>query len=88
MRLVSALAEGADRMAAQAALDLGERLEVVLPFAQKEYERDFETAESRQEFRALLGRASAVITRDGDKKDRPRSYEACGAGRCSTIAIC
>ena len=49
LRIVSALAEGADRMAARAALDLGETLEVVLPFAQKEYERDFETQESLKE---------------------------------------
>src|SRR4051812_36996406 len=36
--LVSALAEGADRIAAHVALDLGARLEVVLPLHQREYE--------------------------------------------------
>ncbi|WP_336980489.1 DUF4231 domain-containing protein [Altererythrobacter fulvus] len=78
LRMVSAIAEGADRMAAEAALDLGETLEVILPFPMPEYEKDFETAESRSEFHDLLGRASALIVLDGDDEDRPRSYEAAG----------
>lgn len=78
LRMVSALAEGADRMAAEAALDLGEVLEVVLPFPIPEYEKDFESQESRAEFHALLNRASALIVLDGDEHDRPRSYEAAG----------
>lgn len=39
--LVSALAEGADRVAAHAALAMGWRLHAILPFAAHEYERDF-----------------------------------------------
>ena len=78
LRLVSALAEGADRMAAEAALNLGQSLGVVLPFPPEEYQRDFADEAARAEFHELLGRASATIVLDGDAEDRPRSYEACG----------
>lgn len=78
LRLVSSLAEGADRMAAATALKLGETLEVVLPFVQEEYEKDFETERSLKEFRGLLGQASSLIVFDGKADDRPRAYEAAG----------
>lgn len=78
LRMVSALAEGSDRMAAQAAIDLGEKLEVILPFTQAEYEKDFETQASLDEFRALLAHAQSVITLDGDNLERPHAYEAGG----------
>lgn len=78
LRLVSELADGADRIAAQAALDLDEMLEVVLPFAPEEYERDFETPELVAEFRALLAQASSTIVLDGHISGRPLAYEAAG----------
>src|SRR2546423_5982605 len=52
--LLSPLAEGADRLAAEAALRDGIRLVVPMPMAQTEYERDFTTPESLREFRQLL----------------------------------
>lgn len=52
--LLTSLAEGADRLVARVALDAGVQLIVVLPLPQDIYERDFTTAESRGEFRALL----------------------------------
>jgi Protein of unknown function (DUF4231) len=78
LSLVSALAEGSDRMAAKAALDLGMVLEVVLPFTPAEYERDFPEAASRSEFHELMGRASSIVVLDGDQVDRSRGYEAAG----------
>jgi hypothetical protein len=78
LRMVSALAEGTDRIAAQAALDLGQVLEVVLPFEPAEYEQDFDSKASIDDFRQLLGRASAVITLDGHNTGRPHAYEAGG----------
>ena len=78
LRMLSALAEGTDRLGAAAALKLGQTLEVVLPFEPDEYERDFEASASRDEFRVLLGRAEASIILDGDPQDRPRAYEASG----------
>jgi hypothetical protein len=59
--LLSALAEGADRLAGRVALQLGMRLVAVLPFPQAEYERDFDPAASLEEFRDLLTRAAGVL---------------------------
>ncbi|MEO9255042.1 MAG: hypothetical protein ABI305_05850 [Tepidiformaceae bacterium] len=41
LRLVTALAEGTDRIAASAALKLGYELQAILPFERQEYARDF-----------------------------------------------
>jgi hypothetical protein len=58
---VSALAEGADRLVARELLaEPGSRLEVVLPLARTDYVGDFQDAESKREFRHLLGLASQV----------------------------
>ena len=61
LQLASSLAEGSDRIAASIALDLGYGLRCVLPFARAIYNEDFETPESREEFRSLLARAEEVI---------------------------
>ena len=55
--VLSALAEGADRLVARAALDLGLSLIVALPMPQAEYEKDFDKPGSLDEFQALLGQA-------------------------------
>jgi len=57
--LLSPLAEGADRAAAELALSCGIKLVVPLPMAQSEYERDFTTPESLREFRRLLAAADS-----------------------------
>lgn len=59
-RLVSGLAEGADRIVAWRALAAGWRLEALLPIAPERYEADFANAASRAEFGALVGRADDV----------------------------
>jgi hypothetical protein len=59
VRLLSPLAEGADRVAARVALDEGAELVVPLPLPRDLYEEDF--PDSRQEFEALLQKASAVF---------------------------
>lgn len=58
-RLLSPLAEGADRVAAEVALACKVQLWVPMPMAQSEYERDFTAPESLEEFRRLLGLAHA-----------------------------
>ncbi|MGQ0558305.1 MAG: hypothetical protein ACT4OE_01775 [Sphingosinicella sp.] len=78
VRLVSALAEGADRLAAAAALEADLKLEVALPFPADEYERDFEEPESLEEFRHMLGRATSVLVLDGAAGAREAAYEAVG----------
>jgi len=54
-RVLSPLAEGADRVVARAVLsDPDARLDVVLPMALEDYLEDFATEESKKEFRDLL----------------------------------
>ncbi len=55
---VSSLAEGADAMAADAALRLGCRLVSPLPFPADDYALDFPEGPPREAFRRLLGRAA------------------------------
>jgi hypothetical protein len=60
--VVSCLAEGADRLVAEAVLRRpGAQLVAVLPMPRGELVVDFVTAESRAEFAALLARAAEVV---------------------------
>jgi hypothetical protein len=59
--VLTSLAEGADRLVAEWALNEGIPVQVVLPMAQHEFEKDFETPESLKEFRTLLTRASTEL---------------------------
>ena len=58
--VVSALAEGADRVVAAAALEAGAGLDVVLPLDVDEYASDFAAPGSRAEFESLIQRADSV----------------------------
>jgi hypothetical protein len=85
--IVSSLAEGSDRIVAAAGLAAGYALQVILPFARAEYERDFETPMSRSEFEDLLARAGEVIELGGDAEERPRAYEAAGLFMLANIDV-
>ncbi|HEV2841121.1 MAG TPA: hypothetical protein VGW39_07355 [Chthoniobacterales bacterium] len=80
--LLTPLAEGADRLAAEVALAAGIGLLVPLPMKRKEYERDFATVESLSEFRRLLAKADshweipAALHPTG--KERIRQYAEVG----------
>lgn len=59
-RVLSALAEGADRIVARALLTLpGALLDVILPLDESDYVRDFRSPDSRADFKAML-RAARV----------------------------
>lgn len=61
-RVLSPLAEGADRVVARAVLsDPDARLDVVLPLALEDYLEDFPTEESTTEFRDLLARCKRPV---------------------------
>lgn len=60
LTFISPLAEGADRLAANAALQNGCTLEALLPMPKDEYEKDFVTQESRREFDNLLAKAHRI----------------------------
>jgi hypothetical protein len=72
LTLVSTLADGADTIAAKAALGLGYALDAPLPFARVEYENNFSsdavdehTPAPLQDFRALMGQARSVLQLPG-----------------------
>ena len=83
--LASPLADGADQIAAQAALERGWRLQAVLPFGRDEYARDFVHEDPAQTFSDLLGRAHCVLELPGTRSDEPGAYLL--AGR-AVIAHC
>jgi hypothetical protein len=62
-RVLSSLAEGADRIIVKKFLAFPDTaLWVPLPLPEEEFLRDFETSASKQEFMHLLGEAEKVIT--------------------------
>src|SRR5712671_6485582 len=86
--VVSALAEGADRQVAEEILaDPDARLEVALPLPQMDYEEDFKTEASKEEFRRLLARASIAWTAP-TTENRNEAYEQAGryvVDRCDAL---
>jgi hypothetical protein len=77
--LVSALAEGADRLAADAALARDWTLEAPLPFSVDRYEQDFATPESVNEFQRLLKSAAKVAPMPKNDAEPEAGYAAVGA---------
>lgn len=78
LRLVTALAEGADCLTAGVALQAGWRVDACLPFAAAEYEADFAEGASRDEYRDLLSRASSVFALPGHRDTASAAYETVG----------
>ena len=68
---ISPIAEGADRLLAEAVLaQPSGRLEVPLPMSREEYLKDFATESSRQKFDELLGAAAHVwCTTSGERNE-------------------
>lgn len=73
--LVTSLAEGADTMAAEAALARGWGLVAPLPFPPDLYARDFAEGAPREKFRDLLARAEHFVCRP-DRADDVAGYRA------------
>jgi hypothetical protein len=81
LQVVSALAEGADRMVATAGLAQGAALVAVLPFSRTVYLQDFAQEQSKQDFMRLLAQAAEVIELDGrttSGESRNAAYSAVG----------
>jgi hypothetical protein len=85
--LVSSLAEGSDRLVAEAGLAAGYTLEAVLPLTRAEFTRDFATPESRGAFERLLGSTSSVFELDGAPDERMRAYQAAGFIMLSNVDL-
>jgi hypothetical protein len=82
---VSALAEGSDRMFAQAALARGYRLDVLLPFTSTDYETTFGDTATTPVYRALLARASSKVELPGSLAASTAAYEVVGR---ATVDAC
>ncbi|HVR30670.1 MAG TPA: hypothetical protein VMS86_14200, partial [Thermoanaerobaculia bacterium] len=77
LEVLSGLAEGADRLAAEVALGRGDaRLVAILPLPLAQYRRDFVSAASRADIDRLLARAAERIELPAGP--RPQVYEALG----------
>lgn len=82
LQLLTALAEGADQLAARVALSMDIPIVVVLPMEQSDYERDFGSVEAVTVFRSILAEAAQVINlprapvlKSGDDHDERRARE-------------
>ncbi|MBV9529106.1 hypothetical protein [Sphingomonas sp.] len=84
-QFVSPLADGADQIAASAALDAGYRLTAVLPFARESYRAELIGNEGLNLFDTLLDRSACVLELPGDPTDQLDAYVM--AGR-ATVAHC
>lgn len=83
IRALSPLAEGVDRIFAEQAIKTGCELGVVLPFAQAEFEQDFQPSDAMEpnsidHFRSLLRQAQTVYELDGLREDVSRAYHTAG----------
>lgn len=87
LRLVSALAEGADRLCAEVAMAQGYILDAVLPFDRPTYAADFETGESRRHFDHLMQSAATRLELPGDRKDADAAYSLAGGAIVATADV-
>jgi hypothetical protein len=78
LRIISPLAEGADRLAAEAGLATGASLHCPLPFERAEYAKDFAEPASKDAFDQLLSKAERVLELDGAPERRDLAYLAAG----------
>jgi hypothetical protein len=75
---VTALAEGSDRLFADAALRQGYRLKVLLPFKSGDYETTFGDKAETATYRQLLSRAHDMTELPGSLGDTKSAYEVVG----------
>ncbi|CAH0498151.1 hypothetical protein [Novosphingobium sp. CECT 9465] len=91
LALLTNFADGADRIAGWAALDLGWRLDAILPFPRDDFARDFENAAELTAFFAQLERArsqSYLQPARAQGDDGTEGYERAGRAildRCDML---
>ncbi len=78
LRMVSALADGADTIVAKAALAAGWRVDACLPFPRDEYANDFSVAAHHDDFVGLLAKVTSTFELPGDHSEAIAAYEAVG----------
>jgi len=79
--LHTALAEGADRLVAELAMQRAWRIDAFLPFSEPRYLQDFQTDQSKAEFNRLLWVARGVSRMEGERLEK----EAGGAAPYAAV---
>ena len=85
LRFVTPIADGADQIAAEVALELGWELQAVLPFAREYYRSTLANDEARERFDSLLERAARVLELPGEQGKETEGYAMVGR---ATVAHC
>ena len=78
LRMVSALADGADTIVAKVALAAGWRVDACLPFPREQYANDFAAGAHHDDFVSLLSQATATFELPGNHTEATAAYEAVG----------
>jgi len=85
LRFVSPVADGADQIAAEVALDLGWELYAILPFERSAYRESLASDDARKRFDELLDRSVSLLELPGDPADGLDAYVMTGR---ATVAHC
>jgi hypothetical protein len=85
LRFVSPIADGADQIAAELAVELGWELQAILPFARDEYRATLASPSARARFDKLLARATCLLELPGDPLNGLDAYVMTGR---ATVAHC
>lgn len=85
LRFVSPIADGADQIAAEVALELGWELQAILPFARDVYRASLANDDARKRFDRLVGRATCLLELPGDPESSLDAYVMTGR---ATVSHC
>ena len=78
LRLHTALASGADQIAAKSARSGGYSIRAVLPFSADDYRHDFEIGDELDEFERALDAADEIVALPGDRGAAEEAYVLVG----------
>ncbi len=87
LRFHTALATGADQIAAKAARGLDFEVRAVLPFSEAEYTRDFALGEEHREFKRHIASADEVLCLPGKREQEDDAYVLVGKAIISASDI-
>jgi hypothetical protein len=85
LRFVSPIADGADQIAAEVALELGWQLQTILPFERSAYRASLANHGARERFDALVERSACLLELPGDPAHGLDAYVMTGR---ATVAHC
>jgi hypothetical protein len=78
LRLHTALATGADQIAARSARSSGYSIRAMLPFSPDDYRQDFEIGDELDEFDRALDAADEIVALPGERSDPESAYVLVG----------